>query len=336
MFTRPEGLPDSRVVDALRVGWGLGVDRIDYAAVGFGSYHWRITAGGVRWFVTADDLTARERDGSAPVVEPLRRLTAALSTARLLCDAGMGFVVAPRITRSGSVVHAVDERFAVALYPHVDGEAHTWGPYPSRLDRLVVLDLIAALHREGPESARCAPLVDDFVVQDRDQLVAALADRAGPWESGPFGEPARALLDAHAGRVSRVLEFYDGIAAAVTRQPGRMVVTHGEPHRANTITTAEGVMLIDWDTALLAPPERDVWALADEDPEVIDYYASRTGITPDGDALRLYRLRWDLTEIAIYIGQFRRPHRNTEDTQVAWDSLNHYLDPARTTSSRRS
>jgi len=105
--------------------------------------------------------------------------------------------------------------------------------------------------------------------------------------------------------------------------------THGEPHRANTITTTGGVVLIDWDTVLIAPPERDLWALADEDPQAADDYTARTGITPEVDAMALYRLWWDLTEVSIYIGEFHRPHLETEDTGVAWDSLNRHLDPAR-------
>ncbi|MPZ79263.1 MAG: phosphotransferase [Actinophytocola sp.] len=43
---------------------------------------------------------------------------------------------------------------------------------------------------------------------------------------------------------------------------------HGEPHRGNTITTPNGVVLIDWDTTLIAAPERDLWALVGEDPRL--------------------------------------------------------------------
>ena len=51
--------------------WGLDVVTLDYAAVGFGSHHWRaVSAFGDR-FVTVDDLVARRHD----------RLLAALRTA---------------------------------------------------------------------------------------------------------------------------------------------------------------------------------------------------------------------------------------------------------------
>ena len=328
VFTRPEDLADSRVVDALLSGWGMCVDEIAYAPVGFGSHHWRVSAGLERWFVTADDLDAKRRDRAETFDEAHRRLSAALSTARLLRDGGMRFVIAPVRTVSGRVVHIVDGRFAIALYPDVDGESYPWEPYPTRADRVAVVDLIAAIHR-APPSTRAAALTDDFAIPCRAELVAALVDRLDPWRGGPFAEPARCLLDRHGDAVQRMLERYDGLATVVASEPERMVLTHGEPHRGNTIGTANGVVLVDWDTALIAPPERDLWSLVDEDPSMIDYYLATTGVTLDGSALELYRRWWDLTEISMFIGDFRRAHRETEDTRVAWAGLTRYLDPTR-------
>lgn len=328
VFTRLDDLTDSRVADALAQGWGIRADEIGYAPVGFGSHHWRVTAGTAQWFVTVDDLAVKRRHRGETFAEPLRRLAAALSTARLLCDAGMSFVIAPTPTNRGHILHSMDERFAMALYPHVDGETHQWGSYPTRAARLAVLDLIAAVHR-APKTTWRAALVDDLAIPGRDQLDAAIADRAGPWASGPFAEPARALLDLHADAVQRTLERYDLLALTVAGQARRMVLTHGEPHCANTIDTAGGVVLIDWDTVSIAPPERDLWALAEQDPEILDQYTARTGIALNDDALALYSLGWDLTDISLYIAEFRRPHAETDDTRAAWNNLRHSLDPTR-------
>ena len=62
---------------------------------------------------------------------------------------------------------------------------------------------------------------------------------------------------------------------------------------------------------------------------VVDQYEASTGIRVERHALELYRLTWDLTEIALYVDQFRRPHGDTEDTRVAWAGLSLRLDPAR-------
>jgi len=105
-------------------------------------------------------------------------------------------------------------------------------------------------------------------------------------------------------------------------------VTHGEPHRANTITTSEGPVLVDWDTALIAPPERDLWALAGEGPGVLQAYETLTSVRPDRQALNLYRLAWDLAEIAIYVRDFREAHTENADTEVAWGGLQTAVESA--------
>lgn len=61
----------------------------------------------------------------------------------------------------------------------------------------------------------------------------------------------------------------------------------------------------------------------------MDVYEATTGVVLLDDTLALYRLRWDLTEIAIYTTLFRQQHRATADTSIAWRGLNDSLDPQR-------
>jgi hypothetical protein len=72
---------------------------------------------------------------------------------------------------------------------------------------------------------------------------------------------------------------------------------------------------------LLAPPVRDLWMLASGEGSAIEGYeaaACRGVLSP---TLELYRLAWDLTDIAIYIAELRRPHRRTADVDAAWKNL---------------
>jgi spectinomycin phosphotransferase/16S rRNA (guanine(1405)-N(7))-methyltransferase len=86
--------------------------------------------------------------------------------------------------------------------------------------------------------------------------------------------------------------------------------------------TAAGWVLIDWDTALVAPPERDLWDLGGGDPVVLESYVRATGTSPLPWLLDLYRLRWDLTDLALYAGDFRRPHARTANDDKSWELLN--------------
>lgn len=80
-------------------------------------------------------------------------------------------------------------------------------------------------------------------------------------------------------------------------------------------------MLIDWDTALVAPPERDLWLIDPGDGTILDAYADATGVVPVPDLVEAYRLRWDITDIAVDVGRFRRPHTGSPEDDKAWALL---------------
>lgn len=305
MLTPPDGFGDRAVAAAVRAGWGLRVDDVAYAAVGFGSHHWHAEAGGVRWFVTVDE------------VDNASRLRAALQTAKTLRDAGLAFVVAPEPTTTGDVLRVVDGRFAVAVYPRVEGTPGEWGPYPSAAARAAVLARLVAVHARPVPGAP----VDDFTIPHAE----ALDDAGGSWGDGPYGEAAAALFASRREEVDRVLARYARLARAVGLRTDRFVVTHGEPHPGNTITTGDGVVLVDWDTAMVAAPERDLWLLAEDDPSVLADYAAATGVDPDPGALELHRLRWWLADVAVDASALRRPHHPSADTEARWASLQRAL-----------
>ena len=86
-----------------------------------------------------------------------------------------------------------------------------------------------------------------------------------------------------------------------------LVITHGEPHPANLMLAAGRLVLIDWDTAALAPPERDVSLIATTSGEGTDRYQQAAGRNLDPAVMTLYRVRWYLDDLASAIRLFRRP-----------------------------
>lgn len=320
MLTPPDGLTSDVLARVLSDGWGLAVTSIDYRDVGFGSHHWEVVgADAIRWFVTADELdgkqSATEPDGAAA-----GRLRAALATALDLRDGGAAFVIAPVRTRAGEPLMLTDRRVGIALYPYVDGQSFSWGDFPTPAHRCGVLDLIVALHT-APAAARQHARSDDFAVPHRDELELALGRDGAGWEGGPYASRAAALLAENAAKIRRLLARYDDLVIQARRRAGRTVITHGEPHPGNTMLTPAGWVLIDWDTVLLAPPERDLWWLEQGDGPITGAYADATGTTLLPPLLELYRIRWDVADIAMGISRFWRPHRGSPDDDESWDVL---------------
>jgi hypothetical protein len=64
----------------------------------------------------------------------------------------------------------------------------------------------------------------------------------------------------------------------------------------------------------------------DDDRTGWDEYVAGAGpVRLRPEVVDLYSESWSLTEIAIYVAQFRASHDETEDTLVAWASLNDFL-----------
>ena len=321
MRTRPAGLGDELLAGALRAGWDLAPVTAEYRPLGFGSHHWHVTAdGGTAWFVTVDDLTTRLRTAADTRDAAYRRLRTALQTARALSEAGATFVVAPVRTAAGDVLTRIGGEYAVAVYPHVDGQAGEWGGTVTPAGRQAILSLLAQLH-DAPQAIRDGAGCDDFLLAGADDLRRALGDLARSWDSGPYAEPARRLLARHARDLATMLARRDRLAGQARAGAERLVLTHGEPHPGNFIRAGRQWMLIDWDTVLVAPPERDLWHLDRGDGSIAASYRELTGREILPSALELYRQTWVLADITSSVAGLRREHGDTRDARMEWKIL---------------
>ena len=321
MLTPPDGLSDDAVASAISAGWNLTIASINYRAVGFGSHHWAVVdSRGERWFATVDDLAAKRHSLDEGEDIAFARLRAALGTAQDLRVAGCDFVVAPLATTAAAPLVRIDRRYAVALYPNIAGSSSEWSESATAAHQRRVLDMIVALHAAPRAAAPHAP-IDDYSIPHRDELELGIRADAQLRESGPFSARASTLLVEHAANIQRLLQRYDALVQETRSRPRLAVVTHGEPHPGNIMRTSDGWKLIDWDTLLVAPPERDLWSLDPGDGSVFDAYREATHTTPEPLLLDLYRLRWDLADIADYVSRFRGPHSASADDEKSWDEL---------------
>ncbi|WP_199513468.1 phosphotransferase [Nucisporomicrobium flavum] len=294
MLTPPADLPEG----VLRGAFAL--TGLEYAPVGWGSHHWTATdAEGARWFLTVDELDAEQPDAS------FHRLRRALDAAAAL---RLPFVVAPV-----RPVQRLGEKYAGTLYPYIWGESFSWGNWPAASHRAAVLDMLVAVHAAPPAVCRRAA-TDDFVIPYRDGLEAALTG-GDVADTGPYAAPAARLIATHAAPIRAELDRYDELVASADRS--RSVLTHGEPHPGNTMRAADGWKLIDWETALLAPPERDLWLLGGD----LTGYTAATGTRVEPAMLELYRRRWLINDLCVDLRRFRRPHSGNPEDEESWQLL---------------
>ena len=310
-----------RLARALAGGWGRRAASMEYVPEGGGSHHWKLTGDdGQPHFVTVDDLDDKDWMGDTrrTVFEGLER---ALGTAAALrYEAGLEFVVAPISARDGEFLRRLDDRYTVAVFPFLVGRSHPFGPYPDARLRGLALDMIAALHRLTPAVRGRAP---HHVLRfgGRGDLTAFLLDPGQPWDGGPFSDAARRMLVPRSADLVRLVAGFDRLADITAPARSDPVITHGEPHPANLMSVDGRLVLIDWDTAALAPPERDVSLIATTGDKGVDRYQEATGRELDHAVITLYRLRWYLDDLASATRSFRNRHRDTPDTRRMFDGL---------------
>jgi spectinomycin phosphotransferase len=305
----PDGIDERELSRALQEHWGLAPAWLGYLPVGFGDHHWDLTdSGGRRWFVTVAGLAGgcRGTDPTAGYAD----LQAAMDTVIALAGAGLEFAVAPVPTTGGQALAPLGGEHAITVFPYLDAAGEDLGDEIPERERSALIDMLARLHSAAPQAARTAP-VRRLDLAARPVLEAALGELGQPWNGGPYSERARQLLARHASHLGRALASFDELAREAARS-GPSVVTHGEPH--NILRSAGRLYLVDWATVGLALPERDLWALADEDSWEADRYAQLTGRRVSTAVMRMYRVRWSLEEIMLGLSDFRGPHEQNEDT----------------------
>ena len=327
MRTEPADLNPSLLHETLSRFWGLQDLALTYKPVGFGSHHWLAEAPDGRrnrWFVTVDDHH-KGRLGFPPETS-FDALDRAMRTAATLRGLGLDFVVAPIPDHEGNVLHRLgDTHYSLVLFPYLDGTSAGFGAFASEEDRLETMRLIGLLHNATPSLPQDLPHRSDLTIPRRSELAAALDALDSAWTAGPYADRTRNLLRENHDNIIRALEMYDQLVAMIKDDPTPWVITHGEPHAGNVLrlTDSGQHLLVDWDTAALAPKERDLWMLLDDSATDWNPYMEVTGdAVVSASAIRMYQMWWDLCEIAEYVSWFQHDHADSEDAQTGWGGLN--------------
>ena len=328
MLAEPTDFDRATLAETLRSIWKIDVETLRYLPVGFGSHHYFASDGsGHRWFITVDALKEKScYDGDQEVAFKAR--DAAFRTTLALRRAGLEFVLAPIEAPNATVLARLNEKYAASVFPFVEGTSNTTGEHRSVEERRVLLECLGRLHAEEEILKSGLLSRESLTVPLRSELLQALDDLDSQWSSGRYGELTRSLLSSNRAMVTDLLNRFDELAPSVLAGAQEWVITHGEPHGANIMTTADGdLLLFDWDTVLIGPRERDLWMVDPRDDEDWNAYVrgGGKGKVLQAEAMELYDIRWRVSEIASYTNLFRSHHEDDANTRGAWEDLQQYF-----------
>lgn len=257
----PNHVADRDVVETVRRQWDPEIDGVEHLPVGFGAHHWAATTGGERrLFVTYDGLLHRHNAD---------QLENAYASAASLAEHGLEFVLAPCRARTGRFTVPLAEG-ALSVTRWLDGRSGD-GAFQHGDEVQATASMLELLHATAPPP-RIPAWTTLVPVSLADELRALLAQ---PWKTGPYALPARHELLDHLDDIARWASRYHALAERALSNRGTWVATHGEPHTANQIVTGAQRYLVDWESLKLAPPERDLHPLLEEELSRSDWPMGR-------------------------------------------------------------
>jgi spectinomycin phosphotransferase len=279
-------------------------------------------------------------DGSSYFLK-LRQGADAEKSVRLsafLYDQGMAEVIPPLATGSGSSWALLDP-FHLILYPFVDGldgyradltDAH-WRTFGSAVRRLHSIRLSTALMEIIPQETYSAHW------RELTKFYLARLDHE-TWPE-PVAAEAASFLREKREQILRLVRHTEQLAEALSRRHPDPVLCHADLHAGNLLVGAnDRLYLVDWDTALLAPRERDLMypgsgllgnrrTPEQEQALFMEGYGDTWG-TPD--VLAYYRCERIVEDIAAYCEQLLGSDEGGADRPVSLEYLKSNFLPGHT------
>ncbi len=286
-----------RLTDLLRSAWGLPSPELTPASRGADRdtflCHVR-DASGTRYL-------ARLRRG------PLNR--AALRLPQFMRARGEPAFLAPLPARNGALFLTTPAG-ALTLHPRIDGldgfarplNAPAWRQLGRALRALHEADLPPDLRADLPR--------ETFTAASCTALRRIMASHPGV-AADPLQQQMHDLLRHQRPALDWLLRQTATLAPSLRARSLPLHPCHGDLHAGNVLVDARGQLhLIDWDTLLLAPRERDLMFIGagvagrwQGTGEAAWFYAGYGAWQPDASAIAFYRCERIVADLVDYCGQ---------------------------------
>ena len=308
MLEKPD-LPDAKIIACLQTAYGLTVNQVTFLPLGADSN----TA---VYRVVAMDAT--------PYFLKLRRgpfAEAAVTLPKWLRDQGIPQIIAPLATQTGQLWASLDT-FTVILYPFVAGQnayevaltAAHWREFGVVLQRIHTAAIPPAI-RQGIQQETYTPLW-------RESVHASLQRADTERFDEPIAKQTATLMQAKRAEIRDLVALTDRLAQRLQMQSPEYIVCHADLHAGNFLIEPNGTLhIVDWDTLILAPKERDLmyvggglaggWHMPQVEATL--FYQGYGATQLDPVALAYYRYERIVQDIAIYCEELLAGKGSAED-----------------------
>jgi spectinomycin phosphotransferase/16S rRNA (guanine(1405)-N(7))-methyltransferase len=135
------------------------------------------------------------------------------------------------------------------------------------------------------------------------------------------------MFEENEGSIAGIIEAQASEANVYRERSVALVLTHGDITGRNMIQTAQGLKLVDWDEAMLAPAERDINFFYDNPNFSLDHYYECVGKDRarfDRRLMEYYGRQWVIESILENFEKLLAPIPES-DKQEYLDEINQYI-----------
>jgi spectinomycin phosphotransferase len=291
MLEKPN-LPDEAIIIALRTHYDLPVASVQFLPLGNDATAW------VYYVRTSDKCAYFLKVKKGAIYEPSVRIP------HYLKAKGIEQVVAPLLTTSKALWVGLDS-FALILYPFIEGPTgmeaglsdDQWREFGGALRRIhhtnLTRKLMKLVERETfiPKWAAMVRTLDH--------------NEARANHDDPYNQELAAVWAERREEILRIVGRCEALGQTLRQQSRLFVPCHTDIHTANILLDSAGKLhIVDWDTPLLAPVERDLMFIRDsvtvQTRIETCFFEGYGEVTIDPVALAYYRYEWVVQEIGDY------------------------------------
>jgi spectinomycin phosphotransferase len=322
MLEKPE-LEDGKIIACLREAYGLWVENIVFLPLGadFNTAVYRATANdGTTYFVKL----RRGEFNEACVAVP-----------NFLSSLGIPQIIPAVATQTGRLWTGLTP-FIVMLYPFVEGQngfykrlsEQQWVEFGAALKRFHTADIPATITGSIPR--------EDFSARWRDTVKMFLRRIEAETFDEPVASTLAAFLKTKKEQLLEMVERAERFAHRLQEGPPEFILCHADIHIWNLFIDGKGALyMVDWDTLLFAPKERDLMfiggGLGDSgytpEQEESLFYRGYGSTDINQVAMAYYRYERILEDIAVYCEQLLLSEAGGEDRNQSLEIVKFYFQP---------
>jgi len=308
MLEKPE-LKDKEIINCLREEYGLNVGYFTFLPIGADrntAVYRVVTNNGMVYFMKLRRGDINEASVAVP---------------NYLNDLGIKHIIPSLTTQTGQLWANINP-FKVILYPFIEGHdgfekslsEQQWVEFGTALKRFHTANI--------PEGITRSIQRDNFSPQWRNKVKMFLERIEEETFNEPVAAELAAFLKTNEDETLELVKRAERFAQMLQEQPTEFILCHADIHGWNLLIDTDGALyMVDWDTLIFAPKERDLMfigsGLGDSgytpQEEETMFYQGYGPTNVNQIAIAYYRYERIIEDIAVYCEQIFLSDKGGED-----------------------